>query len=44
MSYYDGVWTTDRHESTWATAKYYSDANDREVTFLMVALDELAAK
>jgi hypothetical protein len=43
MSYYDGVWTTQRYEGTW-TDDTYLKANSRGVKFLMAALDEMAAK
>jgi hypothetical protein len=40
LSYYDGVWTTQRYEGTFTADR----DNNRRAKFLMVALDELAAK
>jgi hypothetical protein len=40
LSYYDGVWTTQQYEGTITDDRY----NNRRAKFLLVALDELAAK
>jgi len=43
LTYHDGLWTTQRFEGTWTDDPEYKN-NSRGAKFLMVALDELAAK
>jgi hypothetical protein len=43
LTYHDGLWTTQRFEGTWTDDPEYKN-NNRGAKFLMVALDELAAK